>query len=122
MARENNAMSLAEIATFLQTVEWVAPGLVDGEQLFFAAPVGSAVEAALKRDARCCCSADVFPSYYDIKGATVHGAARPAPEQPEAAAALDRRAAAHGLAAGAVYALPLAADAFGFDFAKLERR
>jgi hypothetical protein len=137
MTRESNAMSEAELRDFLAAVEWVAlgvldadgapagglaPAAVDGDRLFFGVGSGSAAEAALARDPRCCVSADVFPSYYEIKGATVHGRAGRAEPPPAIAAELASRARRHGLAADVVYALPLLDDAFGFDFAKLARR
>lgn len=136
MARENNSLSPAEIETFVAGAEWMVLGTLDRSgaprasavpvvasagMLHFAVPPGSAAEADLAGDARCCCSADVFPSYYEIKGATIHGSARKIDSAPMAGE-LAARAARHGLAAGTVFAIPLLEDAFGFDFAKLERR
>jgi hypothetical protein len=137
MARENNAMSDSELRTFLQPVEWMALGMLDGsggpaatvvpvvlqdDLVYFAVPPGSSAEHCLARDPRCCCSADVFPSYYEIKGATVHGKARRLEPDPSTRLKLDERARRHGLSSGGVYVIPLLDDAFGFDFAKLARR
>jgi hypothetical protein len=137
MSREASAMSNAELRDFLGAVEWVAlgvlddagrpvadvaPAVVSGDRLLFAVAPGSAVAAHLARDPRCCCAADVFPSYYEIKGATVHGVAKRVEPDPSVAMALAARAKAHGLPAGLAYALPLLDDAFGFDFDKLARR
>ena len=136
MAREDNSMSPDEIEAFLQGAEWlvlgflnddggpqaaVVPAKVVGSSLHFAVAAGSASEACLKRDPRCCCTIDVFPSYYEIKGATVHGSAREVVDEA-LAEDLAARATAHGLAAGNVFAISLLEDSFGFDFAKLERR
>jgi hypothetical protein len=137
MPRESNAMSEAEIREFLCSIEWVAlgvldaagapaaavaPAVVEGDQLFFAVAAGSAAAASLVRDPRCCCSADIFPTYYEIKGATVHGRASRVTPPSAVVAALEARARKHGLAGDLVYALPLLEDAFGFDFDKLARR
>jgi hypothetical protein len=134
MPREHNAMSEAELRDFLSAVEWVAlgvldasgapvadtaPAMVSGDQLFFAVAPGSSSDAHLVRDPRCCCAADIFSSYREIKGTTVHGRAKRVEPDPSVAAALEARARAHGLAGGNVYAMPLLQDAFGFDFGKL---
>ena len=136
MARENNAMSPDELEHFVSGAEWMVLGYLDGQggpqaipvpamasggQLHFAVASGSAAAAGLARDPRCCCTADVFPSYYEIKGATIHGVARKVSDE-RMAAELAARAARHGLSGGEVYAIALHEDSFGFDFAKLERR
>jgi hypothetical protein len=137
MAREHNTMSEAELRTFLQAVEWmglgtldaaggpaaaVVPVVVQDDLVYFAVAPGSSAEHCLARDPRCCCAADVFPSYYEIKGATVHGKARRVEPGPSITMVLNERARRHGLSSGGVYALPLLDDAFGFDFSKLARR
>jgi nitroimidazol reductase NimA-like FMN-containing flavoprotein (pyridoxamine 5'-phosphate oxidase superfamily) len=137
MARESTAMSDAEIRAFLQTVEWVAlgvldaqgapaagvaPAVVSGDRLVFAVPADSPLAAALTRDPRCCASADVYPTYFEIRGATVHGRAERLASDPSLQAALEDRARRHGIATGPAYALPLLEDAFGFDFGKITRR
>jgi nitroimidazol reductase NimA-like FMN-containing flavoprotein (pyridoxamine 5'-phosphate oxidase superfamily) len=137
MARENNSMSQAEIEAFVSSVEWMVLGVLDeagapqgspvatmasGGLLYFTVPAASAVEACLIRDPRCCCTVDVFPSYYEIRGATVHGSASKVAADAAITAELAARAARHGLSNGPVFAIPLLDDAFGFDFAKLQRR
>jgi hypothetical protein len=98
----------------------VPTGIVNG--LAPAVETGSAVEMRLLRDVRCCCSADVFPSYYEIKGATVHGRATRVDAVGTIFKELEERAGKHGLAAGTTFALPISDDAFGFDFGKLALR
>ncbi len=137
MARSHIAMSEAEIRAFLGPIAWVALGVLDpdgapaadvapacvrGDRLFFAVGAGTAAASSLARDPRCCCAADVCPSYYEIKGATVHGRAVRVDPDPAVAAALQANARAHGLRADVVYVLPLLEDTFGFDFGKLPRR
>ena len=137
MPRENNAMSGTEICAFLRSAEWVALGVLDetggpaatvvpavvkAERLYFAVAPASPAQVALTRDSRCCCAIDVFPSYYEIKGATVHGRAARVDPDPALGRELERRARTHGLASGVVYAVPILEDSFGFDFAKLARR
>ena len=135
MPRENNSMSNAELRNFLGALEWAALGtlsaegapapclvpiVVQGDRVYFSAPESAA--ANLARDARCCLCADVFPSYYEIKGATVHGGAARINASPGVADELIRRAKTHGLGVGPIYTLPLLQDCFGFDFGKIERR
>ena len=135
MPRENDAMSNTELRSFLGTVEWAALGtlstegapvpnlvpiVVQQDRVYFSVPESAA--ANLARDARCCVCVDVFPSYYEIKGATVHGAAARVDASPGVADELKRRAKAHGLGLGPIYTLPLFQDSFGFDFGKIERR
>jgi pyridoxamine 5'-phosphate oxidase-like protein len=134
--REGIAMSPEEIRTFLVAMEWVVlgvldvegapladvvPALVDGDEMFFAVASDSPTSMHLERDPRCCCSADVFPSYYEIKGATVHGRATRVTPTAAIVAALQTRARSHDLPADAVYAIPLLVDAFGFDFSRMAR-
>jgi hypothetical protein len=136
MAREDNSMSRSELEAFVSSAEWMVLGVLDqaggpqgalvparvsGGLLHFAVPPGSATEESLLRDPRCCCTIDVFPSYYEIKGATVHGSARRV-DDADIAEELAARAVRHGLSGGSVYAIPLHEDCVGFDFAKLERR
>jgi nitroimidazol reductase NimA-like FMN-containing flavoprotein (pyridoxamine 5'-phosphate oxidase superfamily) len=137
MARENNAMSPADLRAFLATVEWMALGVLDAgggpaasvvpvavqdDFLYFAVEPGSSAEACLARAPRSCVTADVFPSYYEIKGGTVHGKAQLVGPDHSVKQVLDERARRHRLPGGSIYALPLLDDAFGFDFAKLARR
>ncbi len=138
MPRESIALTPAAIDEFLSRVEWVALGTLDAKgapfadaapaaaeagRLYFCVAEKSRSEANLERDARCCCSADIFPTYYEIKGVTVHGAAmREASPPPAIAERLAASAKRNGLANGPVYSLPIASDAFGFDFGKIKRR
>jgi hypothetical protein len=134
VARENISMTTDELRSFLGSVEWVALGTLDEhggpaaslaaavmkqDRLFFVVAEESPAATHLSRDPRCCCTADIFPTYNQIKGATIHGHAQRSTDDHVVIAELARRAKAHGLADGIVYALPLLEDAFGFDFAKL---
>jgi hypothetical protein len=134
--RENNAMSITELQSFVATVEWAALGTLSAEgapaanlvpivvqedHVYFSVPESAAANIA--RDARCCICADVFPSYHEIKGATVHGAAACVDTSPGGIAhELRRRAKTHGLDVGLIYTLPLLQDSFGFDFGRVQRQ
>ncbi|MGE0384650.1 MAG: pyridoxamine 5'-phosphate oxidase family protein [Gammaproteobacteria bacterium] len=132
-------MSAAEIRAFLAGVEWVAIGTLDasgaphadaaaallaGERLWFAVASASPAAAHLDRDPRVCCAADVFPSYYEIKGVTVHGRARRADpgEAARVRAELAARAGRQELAADEIWWVPALEDGFGFDFARIAAR
>jgi hypothetical protein len=85
------------------------PCALEGERLYFAVRPGSAAQRQIQRDPRVCAATDRYPSYYEIRGITVHGRAEPA-------------AAPAGLrAGGATYALPLD-DLVSFDFSKIQAK
>jgi hypothetical protein len=121
--RETIAMTRAELLAFLAAQRWMALATLDadgtpsgelapvrlaGERLRFAVARGSRAHENVVRDARVACAADEFPSYHEIRGATVHGAARacegpgePGPDWVEYELALD--------------------DVASFDFRKMRR-
>jgi nitroimidazol reductase NimA-like FMN-containing flavoprotein (pyridoxamine 5'-phosphate oxidase superfamily) len=141
MARESIAMSREECVAFLGAQRWVALGTLDagggpwstlapaallGDALYFSVPETSREEQNLSRDARACCAADQFPTYYEIRGVTAHGRARRIREAAELAR-VSPRLDSKGLpgwpsgARLAVFALPLD-DLFSFDFGKIQNR
>jgi nitroimidazol reductase NimA-like FMN-containing flavoprotein (pyridoxamine 5'-phosphate oxidase superfamily) len=90
MPRETIDMTRPELFEFLAAQRWVAlgtldadgtpvgdvvPAVLDGERLRFAVAHGSRAHDNITRDPRVCCAADEFPSYYEIRGAVVHGRA-----------------------------------------------
>ena len=92
MPREAIAMTPAEVLAFLGAQRWMALGTLDPDgtpagdlvpvrlvetTLRFAVPRGSRADDNIRRDARVCCAADEFPSYYEIRGVVVHGHAEP---------------------------------------------
>jgi hypothetical protein len=136
MPREDVRMTEADFHAFWEGVDWVALGtlsrrgdpvgtvasaVADKNWLFFAVPSGSEADTNLLHDPRCCCSADVFPSYHEIQGATVHGRARQVQPEPWLIETLERHSDRHGLMGGSVFTVPLLEDAFSFDFRKLRR-
>jgi len=104
----------------------LAPAALLAGALYFGVPAGSRDERNLERDPRACCASDEFPSYYEIRGATVHGRARRVSD-PALAARVGPRLDARGLpgwppgGALAIWSLPLD-DVFSFDFAKIRNR
>jgi len=124
MGREQIALTRAELTEFLRAQRWVTlatldtdgtpaaevvSSVLDGERLCFTVPRGSRAHENVVRDPRVACAADEFPSYYEIRGATVHGRAEP-------------RAAGDRIGADFVeYSLPLD-DTFSFDFRKIRNR
>jgi hypothetical protein len=90
MPREAIGMTRAELLAFVGAQRWMALGTLDpdgtpagdlvpvrlvDERIRFAVPRGSRADDNIRRDARVCCAADEFPSYYEIRGAVVHGRA-----------------------------------------------
>ena len=131
-------MSPAEVLEFLRDESWlvlatldadgspfgdVVPAMLDGETLCFCVSRNGRSRANIARDDRVCCSTDRFPSYYEIKGVTVHGRAREFTD-PAVVARIVPRCSALGLEVGAdraVYALGLD-DVSSFDFAKIRNK
>jgi len=121
MARESIAMTPEEIRALLAETHWIVLGtlgpggepvghlarcVLAGERLCFAVPRGSEAQRQIERDPRVCAATDRYPTYYEIRGVTLHGRAEPV-ETPPALAGQ-----------GATYALALD-DALSFDFAKI---
>ena len=138
MAREQIGMTAAEVDVFFASQRWVvlatldadgspwadlaACGLEQGE-LHFLVCRGTRSHHNIERDARVCASIDVYPSYYAIRGATAHGAARRVDD-----GSLRARIARPGVPVADdsgersdLYALPLD-DVFSFDFAKIRNQ
>src|SRR5262245_2779871 len=124
-------MSDDELREFLAAQDWmvlatldpdgspagdVVPTVLAQERLYFAVAPAGPSHQNLTRDPRACCAADVFPSYYEIRGAMVHGHAEAATTPPGAHGVA--RAAAGG---AVVFALPLD-DVASFDFAKIRNK
>jgi hypothetical protein len=131
MPRESIAMTHPELLGFLRAQTWMVLGTLDpdgaprgelvvtaldDDRLCFAIDHTSSGFANLVRDPRACCAADVFPSYYEIRGAIVHGRAERVTDPRGALARI--RHAAHGVA---VFALPLD-DVASFDFTKIRNK
>ena len=135
MPRESIAMSNEELTTFLGAKPWVVVGtldqdgspwgdlaasLIDGERLVFAVPAGTRAAANIERDPRVVCMNDQYPTYYEIKGVTIHGRAQrlddPALEQRLSADPINR-----GASDRAVYTVPLD-DITSFDFTKIKAK
>ena len=124
MPRESIEMTPAELLDLLRETRWVVLGtlgdegeptatLVDcsleAERLCFAVAAGGAAHRNIQRDPRVCCATDEYPTYYEIRGATLHGEAL---EAESATLAGPERA---------VFSIPLD-DVVSFDFSKIERR
>ncbi len=142
MPRERIGMSPEEVRELLAGQRWVVLATLDadgspwadlaacaleGEQLHFRVCRGTRSHANIERDARVCCSIDVFPSYYEIRGATLHGRAQRI-EDETLRECLAPRLAQPGVPVGDdsgaesdLYALPLD-DLFSFDFGKIQQR
>jgi nitroimidazol reductase NimA-like FMN-containing flavoprotein (pyridoxamine 5'-phosphate oxidase superfamily) len=142
MARESIGMSPEEIEALLAGQHWIVLATLDDDgspwadlaacaleerELYFGIGRGTRSHANIERDARVCCSIDVFPSYYEIQGASVHGRARRVDD-----AALRARLAPRLVEPGVpvadavgddsdLYAVPLD-DVFSFDFGKIRSR
>ena len=125
MARESIAMSREEVAALLADVGWVvvttldtegftvgdvAPCAAEDETLYFALPADGEAAGRIGTDSRVCCAADAYPTYYEIRGASVHGEAR----------ATDRHPGLGGDGAQ-TYALDLE-DVMSFDFSKIQNK
>jgi nitroimidazol reductase NimA-like FMN-containing flavoprotein (pyridoxamine 5'-phosphate oxidase superfamily) len=124
MARESIAMSADEIRTLLAQTSWAVLGTLglggepvahlvrcalEGEKFCFAVPRESEASLQIERDPRVCVATDRYPTYYEIRGVTLHGRAQPV--APPAALA----------GSGMTYALPLD-DAASFDFSKIQAK
>lgn len=124
MGRESIAMTREELNRFLEQTHWVIVGTLgeagepsgtvascslSGNRLVFTLPEGPA-RRNIERDPRVCCAADEYPAYYQIRGMTAHGIARPA-EAPAALLSEGCRA----------YSIDLD-DVMSFDFAKIRGR
>ena len=92
MPRESIAMTYEAVLAVLKEERWAALGTVDqvagvwpdivpmtleGERVYFRVAVGSRSQANIERDDRVCCAVDRYPTYYEIKGITAHGHAKP---------------------------------------------
>ena len=132
MPRESIQMNRNEVLAFLERMHWGALGTLDasgspvadvvpcrmergidrdpdGNQLLFALEPESKSAENIARDPRVCWSADEYPSYAEIRGATLHGRARRQREDgPEKWPGLS------------VYALEVD-DVVSFDFAKIRQ-
>jgi hypothetical protein len=123
MPREAIEMGPEELLAFVGAQRWMALGTLDPDgtpagdlvpvrlvdsTLRFAVPCGSRADDNIRRDARVCCAADEFPSYYEIRGVVVHGRAEPSD-------AGDRLG-----GDWTEYTLPLD-DVSSFDFRKIRR-
>jgi nitroimidazol reductase NimA-like FMN-containing flavoprotein (pyridoxamine 5'-phosphate oxidase superfamily) len=124
VARESISMTPDEIRALLAETRWVvlgtlgpggepvgslAPCALAGDRLCFAVARGSEVERRIERDPRICAATDRYPTYYEIRGVTLHGRA----ERVEPPPALT--------GAGATWAIPLD-DALSFDFSKIQAK
>jgi nitroimidazol reductase NimA-like FMN-containing flavoprotein (pyridoxamine 5'-phosphate oxidase superfamily) len=136
--RERIEMSRAEVLDFLRDERWmvlatldadggpfgdIVPVVLDDETFYFRVLRGTRSHANIARDDRVCCSSDRFPSYYEIKGVTVHGRAREVTDPVVAGRVAPRLS--EGVpeveAGGAFYALGLD-DVSSFDFAKIRNQ
>jgi nitroimidazol reductase NimA-like FMN-containing flavoprotein (pyridoxamine 5'-phosphate oxidase superfamily) len=122
--RESISMTPQEIRGLLAETRWVvlatlgeggepeghlAPCALVGDRLCFAVARGSELERRLQRDPRVCAATDRYPSYYEIRGVSLHGRAERVESPPALAGA------------GATYSLPLD-DALSFDFSKIQAK
>ena len=133
MPRERIDMSRGEVLDFLREEQRLVLGTLDadgtpwadaapcslqGEVLYFSIPRDSRSLANIQRDDRVCCSLDQYPTYYEIKGATLHGHAV-AVTDPATLATIRFDRSPRGDAA--VFGIGLD-DVVSFDFAKLKNR
>ena len=133
MARERIAMSEEEVRAFLHSQRWVVLGTLDPRgapeadlalcgltdaTLYFGVERDGRSARHIAQDARVCCAIDQFPTYYEIKGVTVHGRARPITDADEITRV---RTLMGDTADRVIYALPLD-DVVSFDFAKIQQR
>jgi hypothetical protein len=90
--RQNISMSRQEAEQFLASQDRVilvansgdgpplgtpARARFESGTLVVSVPEADPIVAALAEDARACCIAEQFPSYYEIKSVIVHGTSRP---------------------------------------------
>ena len=135
MPRESIAMSAEELTAFIGAKPWVVVGtldedgspwgdvaasLIDGRRLVFAVPNGTRAAANIERDPRVVCMNDQYPTYYEIKGVTIHGRAEPV-DDPALAARLPSDPIDRNAADRTVYAVPLN-DVTSFDFTKIKAK
>jgi nitroimidazol reductase NimA-like FMN-containing flavoprotein (pyridoxamine 5'-phosphate oxidase superfamily) len=142
VAREPIGMAPAEVEEFLADQRWVVLATLDADgspwtdlaacsleqrELHFLVCRATRSHRNIERDARVCASIDAYPSYYQIRGATVHGVARRV-EDESLRARLRPRLARPGVPVADdsgersdLYALPLD-DIFSFDFGKIQNQ
>ena len=135
MPRESIAMSNEELTDFIGAKPWVVVGtldedgspwgdvaasLIEGGQLIFAVPNGTRAAANIGRDPRVVCMNDQYPTYYEIKGVTIHGRAQRL-DDPALAARLPSDPIDRDAADRTVYAVPLD-DVTSFDFTKIKAK
>jgi nitroimidazol reductase NimA-like FMN-containing flavoprotein (pyridoxamine 5'-phosphate oxidase superfamily) len=135
-------MSSSEVEQLLAGQRWIVLATLDADggpwadlaacafeagELHFLVCRGTRSHRNIERDARVCCSIDVFPSYYEIRGATLHGAARRV-DDASLRAGLGARLARPGVPvaddsgdSSDLYTLDLG-DVFSFDFGKIQSR
>jgi hypothetical protein len=131
-------MTLDDATAFLQGRGWVimatlepdgspwadiVPSLLHQGRLFFRVQTGSRSHANIQRDQSVCCANDQYPTYYEIKGAVIHGKAERIDEEHIPAGLRERPdplQAGAGLE-GECYAVPVS-DVVSFDFSKIVRR
>lgn len=135
MPRESIAMSNEELTDFIGAKPWVVVGtldvdgspwgdvaasLIEGGQLIFAVPNGTRAAANIERDPRVVCMNDQYPTYYEIKGVTIHGRAQRL-DDPALAVRLPSDPIDRNAADRTVYAVPLD-DVTSFDFTKIKAK
>ena len=135
MPRESIAMSNEELSAFISAKPWVVVGtldedgspwgdvaasLIEGGRLIFAVPAGTRAAANIERDPRVVCMNDQYPTYYEIKGVTIHGRAQRL-DDPAIAARLPSDPIDRDAADRTVYAVPLD-DVTSFDFTKIKAK
>jgi len=140
MSREGIAMTQAEIISFLEKMDWVAVGSCDANKrifaetapfvlhknyLVFSVPSSSETVRNIERKSGIVCSTDIFPSYYEIKGVSVHGV--PVHLSSDDIPALLKTqltecANTEGLPLGGKYFGLTLEDSFGFDFGNIKER
>ena len=135
MPRESIAMSNEELTAFIGAKPWVVVGtldedgspwgdvaasLIEGGQLLFALPGGTRAAANIERDPRVVCMNDQYPTYYEIKGVTVHGRALRL-DDPALAARLPSDPIDRDTTDRTVYTVPLD-DVTSFDFTKIKAK
>lgn len=133
MPRDRIDMSRGEVLDFLREerrlvlgtldadgAPWAdaAPCSLQGEVLYFSVPRDSRSFANIQRDDRVCCSLDRYPTYYEIKGVTLHG---PAVAVTDAATLAEIGFDQSPGVDAAVFGVGLD-DVVSFDFAKIKNR
>ena len=81
---------------------------------------GTRAASNIQRDPRVVCMNDQYPTYYEIKGVTIHGRAEPV-DDPALAARLPSDPIDRDAADRTVYAVPLD-DVTSFDFTKIKAK